>query len=129
MGDRAQLPTVGRGGVLDHAAKLALDRADIDLVHRFTGPAYAELSLQMRSRKQPADLFDKLYSGGHVRIHTSHDDALAAMVADAAAIVSAGGTIALTAPTNDTAKQINAVMQQDGCCWAYPESQAHCHWL
>lgn len=112
MGDRAQLPAVGRGGVLDHAAKIATERADIDVVHRFADPKYAELSLRMRTRDKPADLFNDLYAGGHIRIHTSTEDALAVMTEQAAQTIFTGGTVALATPTNDMATQINAAMQQ-----------------
>jgi len=112
MGDRAQLPAVGRGGVLDHAAKIAVERADIDVVHRFTDPKYAELSLQMRTREKPAALFNELYEGGHIRIHTSAEAALKVMSADAAQTILTGGTVALATPTNEMATQINAAMQE-----------------
>lgn len=112
MGDRAQLPAVGRGGVLDHAAKIAVERADIDVVHRFTDAQYAELSLRMRSREKPAELFNDLYTRGHVRIHTSMEEAVEAMTAEAAQTIRTGGTVAMATPTNEMATQINAVMQQ-----------------
>jgi len=112
MGDRAQLPAVGRGGVLDHAAKIAVERADIDVVHRFTDSKYAELSLRMRTREQPAGLFNDLYEGGHIRIHTSAETALEVMSAEAAQTILTGGTVALATPTNEMATQINAAMQQ-----------------
>ncbi|GLU61561.1 hypothetical protein Pure05_40960 [Paenarthrobacter ureafaciens] len=111
MGDRAQLPAVGRGGVLDHAAKIAVERADIDVVHRFTDPKYASLSLRMRDRDKPASLFTELYEGGHIRIHTSTEEAVAVMTEQAAATILTGGTVALATPTNEMATQINAVMQ------------------
>ena len=40
VGDRHQLPAVGRGGVLDHAARWARPEARLELetVHRFTDP-------------------------------------------------------------------------------------------
>ena len=51
VGDRHQLPAVGRGGVLDHAARWARPEASLTLetVHRFADPEYAELSLLMRT--------------------------------------------------------------------------------
>ena len=50
MGDRHQLPAVGRGGVLDLADQHAGTEATVSLevVHRFADPAYAEISLAMR---------------------------------------------------------------------------------
>ena len=45
VGDRHQLPAVGRGGVLDLAARWARPETvvSLDVVHRFTDPQYAEL--------------------------------------------------------------------------------------
>ncbi|WP_018134013.1 MobF family relaxase [Acaricomes phytoseiuli] len=112
MGDRAQLPAVGRGGVLDKASKITLDRVDVDVVHRFTDKAYAELSLQLRNREKPAELFDKLYAGGHVRIHDSIEAGVEVMTERAAQIIYTGGTVALGTPTNEGAAEINRHMQQ-----------------
>lgn len=113
MGDRAQLPAVGRGGVLDMATKIAFEHVDIDIVHRFTDPDYADLSLRLRDRDNPVELFDDLYRGGHVRIHDSEEAAFAAMAADAAATIRAAGTVALAAPTNDQATALNLQMQTE----------------
>jgi hypothetical protein len=51
MGERHQLPAVGRGGVLDLAARWARPETGVspDVVHRFTDPDYAELSLALRT--------------------------------------------------------------------------------
>ena len=51
VGDRHQLPAVGRGGVLDLAARWVPPEAHVvlDVVHRFTDPEYAALSLAMRT--------------------------------------------------------------------------------
>jgi conjugative relaxase-like TrwC/TraI family protein len=82
VGDRHQLPAVGRGGVLDLAARYAPDRhIDIGGVHRFADPAYAELSLKMRSGARPEEVFDQLLARGEIVIHPSEverQDALAA---------------------------------------------------
>ena len=51
MGDRHQLPAVGRGGVLDLAARWAPPQAhvDLDIAHRFADPEYAAISLALRT--------------------------------------------------------------------------------
>lgn len=51
VGDRHQLPAVGRGGVLDLAVRWAGPGAisSLDVVHRFTDPEYAAISLAMRT--------------------------------------------------------------------------------
>jgi hypothetical protein len=47
VGDRAQLPAVGRGGVLDMAAHIRGRTFDMTGVHRFTNPDYADLTVRM----------------------------------------------------------------------------------
>ncbi len=73
MGDRHQLPAVGRGGVLDHAVAWAHPSAvlTLDEVHRFADPDYATLSLQMRDGRQPDAVFDRLLARGQVLVQTS----------------------------------------------------------
>jgi len=51
VGDRHQLPAVGRGGVLDLAHRWANPEAivSLDIVHRFSDPEYAAITLAMRT--------------------------------------------------------------------------------
>lgn len=72
VGDRHQLPAVGRGGVLDLAIRYAPDRVNqLGAVRRFADPAYAELSLLMRRGTNPGEVFDELLRRGEVVIHAS----------------------------------------------------------
>jgi exodeoxyribonuclease V alpha subunit len=73
VGDRHQLPAVGRGGVLDLAARWANPESCLALetVHRFADPDYAELSLAMRTSRNPAGVFDTLLARGQIRLHPS----------------------------------------------------------
>ena len=72
VGDRHQLPAVGRGGVLDLAIRYAPDRVtQLDTVRRFTDPAYAELSSRMRTGEKPGEVYDELVRRGEVVIHAS----------------------------------------------------------
>jgi conjugative relaxase-like TrwC/TraI family protein len=73
VGDRHQLPAVGRGGVLDHAVAWAHPTAVValDKVHRFTDPDYAALSLRMRNGDDAGGVFDALHRRGQVVIHAS----------------------------------------------------------
>ncbi|MBC7550167.1 MAG: AAA family ATPase, partial [Cellulomonas sp.] len=86
VGDRHQLPAVGRGGVLDHAVAWAHPTAVVTLarVHRFTDPDYAALSLRMRHGDNPGALFDALHRRGQVVIHASESERTA-VLADAGA--------------------------------------------
>ena len=83
VGDRHQLPAVGRGGVLDHAARWAPPAAHLALdgVHRFSDPTYAELSLLMRTGQRPREVFDTLVARGEIVIHRSEVERLAALAA------------------------------------------------
>ena len=75
VGDRAQLPAVGRGGVLDMAAQIRGRTYDMTELHRFTSPEYAALTLAMRDRQNPGDLFDQLATMGLVTLHADDDHA------------------------------------------------------
>jgi hypothetical protein len=111
VGDRAQLPAVGRGGVLDMAAALAAGSGrtvfDMDSVHRFTDPIYADLTLRLRAGDNPAHLFDRLYALGHVRLHRSTDDAHEDIATATTAAIESTRTVASTAATNDEARSLN----------------------
>lgn len=74
VGDRAQLAAVGRGGVLDMAAQLRGRSYDMAEVHRFTDPAYAEVTLQMRDGRNPGAVFDRLAELGLVGLHAGGDE-------------------------------------------------------
>ena len=69
VGDRAQLPAVGRGGVLDIAAALVPRVYSLTSLHRFADPDYAQLTLALRTGRDPAELFDRLHALGLVRLH------------------------------------------------------------
>ncbi len=86
VGDRHQLPAVGRGGVLDLAARWARPEAvvPLDVVHRFANPQYAELSLAMRTGIRPGEVFDALVAAYQVRLYPSEAERTQAL-ADLAA--------------------------------------------
>ena len=102
VGDRAQLPAVGRGGVLDMAAQIRGRTIDMAEVHRFTVTAYAELSVRLRDRDDPGAIFDQLHALGLIRLH-----------ADSASLheyiaKNRGDGEAVTVATNDEATRLNA---------------------
>ncbi|WP_260430904.1 MobF family relaxase [Nocardioides sp. LS1] len=76
VGDRHQLPAVGRGGLLDHALAWAHPTAVVTLakVHRFTDPDYAALSLRMRTGEDPAAVFDALHRRGSIVVHPTDSE-------------------------------------------------------
>lgn len=81
VGDRHQLPAVGRGGVLDHAVRIAgpPNCLKLDGVHRFTDPEYADLTLMMRLSVRSEEVFDRLQEHGLVKIHQSDVERLDAL--------------------------------------------------
>ena len=82
VGDRHQLPALGRGGVLD----LAVDSLTaggtgqaclrLETVHRFTDRDYADLTLAMRTAHDPGAVFDGLLARGDIHIHPSDTERL-----------------------------------------------------
>jgi exodeoxyribonuclease V alpha subunit len=81
VGDRHQLPAVGRGGVLDLAHRWAAPEARLTLetVHRFRDPAYAALTLQMRRGERSGEVFDELVSRGQIVVHRTEVERVAAL--------------------------------------------------
>ncbi len=104
LGDRHQLPAVGRGGVLDLAARWAPDQARLELaaVHRFADPVYAGLSLLMRVGEQSGEVFDQLVERGQIVLHLTE-------VERTAALASASGLV--IADTRDQVAALNAVVR------------------
>lgn len=112
IGDRAQLSAVGRGGVLDAAARVATHTVTLDEVHRFGNDTeYAELSKLMRNRDRLDEVFDRLHHRGNLRIHHSADEAREALAEAVRPDLEAGRSIAVTVATNDQAAALNAAIQ------------------
>ncbi|MEO7061988.1 MAG: MobF family relaxase [Lapillicoccus sp.] len=127
VGDRHQLPAVGRGGVLDLAARFAHPTAchTLDTVHRFPDPAYAQLTLTMRTGTphDAGQVFDALLNQGQIRTYPSPAErthALATIVATAAteAVMRSqrddrrGGGVLVVADTREQVTQLNAAIRE-----------------
>ena len=99
MGDRHQLPAVGRGGVLDLAARWVRPEAHLELesVHRFSDPAYAELSLLMRTGERSGEVFDALVERGQIVLHASEVERTAVVAEEDGLVVA------------DTREQVSAL--------------------
>ncbi|TYL50016.1 relaxase domain-containing protein [Nocardioides sp. BGMRC 2183] len=107
VGDRHQLPAVGRGGVLDLAFRYAPDRVtQLDGVRRFTDPRYAEMSLQMRAGEKPEEVFDELVRRGEVVVHASDVERLRHLARHAIT-----GAL-VVADTHDQVGSINTLVHQ-----------------
>jgi ATP-dependent exoDNAse (exonuclease V) alpha subunit len=104
VGDRHQLPAVGRGGVLDHAARWARPgaRLTLDTVHRFADPTYADLSLLMRTGERPGEVFDELVDRDQIVVHATEVERLAALT-------TAGGLV--VADTRERVTTLNAAIR------------------
>lgn len=107
IGDRAQLPAVGRGGVLDIAAQIRGATLDMTGLHRFTDPVYADLTLGLRDGENSAELFDRLQAMGLVQLHDSSE----VLQEGIAATFTVDG--AVTIATNDEARELNERIQSE----------------
>lgn len=112
VGDRAQLAAVGRGGVLDMAVAAHPTPLDLTDLHRFADAEYAALTLQMRDRERPGEVFDRLHERGEVVVHETLDAARIAITDDAITNARAGASVAIAAATNEEAGRLNALIQQ-----------------
>src|SRR5450631_1336611 len=124
VGDRHQLPAVGRGGVLDLAARWANPDACLTLeaVHRFADPAYAQLSLSMRTGTPHSAgvVFDALLARGEVRIYPTPAARTQALAAIAAAATASrptsrnrqGGGVLLVADTREQVAELNGHIRE-----------------
>jgi exodeoxyribonuclease V alpha subunit len=107
VGDRHQLPAVGRGGVLDLTARYAPDqRLTLDGIRRFTDPAYADLSQRMRHATRPDQVFDELARRGEVVVHASEVERQQAL-----AVRASFGDL-VVADTREQVGRINALAHQ-----------------
>ncbi|WP_092195107.1 MobF family relaxase [Blastococcus tunisiensis] len=123
LGDRHQLPAVGRGGVLDLAAAQVEPAGHLTLVgvHRFTrtdatgrttpDTDYAELTLAIRAGEKPGTVFDALLARGQIRLHPDAQALRAALAADAADGYTAGEDVAVVVATREQAATFNAAIR------------------
>ena len=122
VGDRHQLPAVGRGGVLDLAHRQVHPdaRVDLDTVHRFVHTVdgrtvpdteYAQLSLAMRAGDNPAAVFDALHARGHITVHASELERRDALAARVAATRLGGVTTSVVVDTHEHAATLNAAIR------------------
>jgi exodeoxyribonuclease V alpha subunit len=111
LGDRHQLAAVGRGGVLDLAARWVSPAAhhELELVHRFSDPGYADLSLLMRCGERSGEVFDALVERGQIVLHASEVERTAALAAIGAA--QADGDQLVIADTRDQVAALNAAIR------------------
>ncbi|MDP9426063.1 MAG: relaxase domain-containing protein, partial [Actinomycetota bacterium] len=108
VGDPAQLPAVGRGGMFAHWCE-ALSAHHLDEVHRFDDDWQAAASLTLRRGDAAAA---KAYASRH-RLETVHPALLADRVARRHELItSRGQSAAITTASAGTARAINAEIQR-----------------
>lgn len=112
IGDRAQLPAVGRGGVLDFAVAASPAPVDLTEVHRFRDPAYAPLMDDMRARRDPGALFDQLSATEHLHVWKTHEDLLERLSETSTADAIAGRSVAVAVRSNEEADVLNRRIQR-----------------
>jgi exodeoxyribonuclease V alpha subunit len=112
LGDRHQLPAVGRGGVLDLAARWVSPAGhhELDSVHRFSDPAYADLSLLMRTGERPGEVFDALFERRQIVLHASEVERTGALAVIGAAPADDGDHLVI-ADTRDQVGALNAAIR------------------
>lgn len=122
MGDRHQLPAVGRGGVLDLAARHAgvEGTVPLDVVHRFADPEYAGISLAMRRGERTGEapgeagesVFDALWRRGQIRLHASEPERTQSLAHETAeAILSSRHRSALMADSREQVAALNGAIR------------------
>jgi hypothetical protein len=127
VGDRWQLPAVGRGGVLELAHRWVDPpaRVELDVLHRFTrevigdgggrtrepDPIYAVITLQMRDGHDPAGVFKYLHRHDQVRLYDCELDRQQAIADDVLAARQVGHTPAVVVDTRDQAAALNAAIR------------------
>ena len=112
LGDRHQLPAVGRGGVLDLATRWVAPGAhhELESVHRFADPAYADLSLLMRTSERSGEVFDALLERGQIVLHASEVERTSALAAIGANGAGDGDQLVI-ADTRDQVAALNAAIR------------------
>jgi exodeoxyribonuclease V alpha subunit len=109
IGDRHQLPAVGRGGVLDLAARYAPGRrVELEGIRRFADPAYAALSLRMRQGEESGEVFDELVRRGEIVLHASEVERQSVL-----AMHASRGEL-LVADTREQVGRINGLFSTEG---------------
>jgi conjugative relaxase-like TrwC/TraI family protein len=126
LGDPRQLGAVGRGGVMETAARWSAELVMLDEVHRFLrrqlneagAPVvvedvdYAALSLRLRDGSETDRVVDELVGRGAVVVHHSQCEAAEAIAQRVAASAASVESLCVTAATNDEAAALNETVRR-----------------
>ena len=116
VGDRHQLPAVGRGGVLDHAARAAT-RERTSPWRPCTGsptPTTPTSPCSMRTGQHPGEVFDALLHRGLIAVHPSDVERHAALTDIATQHAGTGETadgVRIIADTRDQVAALSAAIR------------------
>lgn len=114
VGDHLQAMPVGHSGAMGTRKNRSGSVVELTAVHRFTDPAYGELSLRLR---EPTDLQEAtsiawaLTGRGLVKAVTNRDEAREHMVTAYLQGDAAGRRVSLVTSTNDKVQQIKDTIQ------------------
>ena len=126
VGDPRQLGAVGRGGVMETAARwVEGGPVTLDEVHRFltvavdgegmpvteTDVEYGELTLRLREGVDPDQVADQLDGRGAVVVHDSEAEAVEAIANQVAAQGGRDEALAVTVATNEDARKVNQAVR------------------
>ena len=126
VGDPRQLGAVGRGGVMETAARWTAEgQVALGQVHRFlrleAGPdglpatvpdqSWVQVCELLREGADPVGAAQALFEREAVVVHHRRDQALAAMAAEAAQDAHREGALAVTVATNADARELNEAVR------------------
>lgn len=115
VGDPMQALPVGHSGAMATAVRRATATVELDTVHRFEDPAYAELTLRLRnpdSRDDAQATARELHDRGHVKRVDSVDAARREIVDGYFTSAAGGRRVAIVTGSNADAEAINDAIQQ-----------------
>lgn len=132
VGDPAQVNPVGHSGAMSLAQQYADEHIDLESIHRFktdadetdaaaadskkkrkavTDTAYADLTLRMRSGKNPEAVAHELVAGGHVRTAASTTELYEAMRDRYLELAGHRDRASICVATNEEAATLNDLIQ------------------
>ncbi|WP_223169470.1 MULTISPECIES: AAA family ATPase [Microbacterium] len=115
VGDPRQAAPVGHAGAMALVAQSADRAVELVSTHRFTNPAYAQLTLRLRDVTTPEEamvLASDLSAAGHIQRVATLEDANRIMVDAWLDHAAHGQRLALVTSSNDAAHALNEAIQQ-----------------
>jgi ATP-dependent exoDNAse (exonuclease V), alpha subunit - helicase superfamily I member len=114
VGDDYQALPVGHSGAMALFRRRAFDQLELDVIHRFRDPDWAELTSRLRDPEGPedaGDVADELIKTGHVLLTNNDAEARHAMIDGWFDAAQHRQTIALVTATHAEAQEISEAIQ------------------